>query len=124
MSDALPTIQPDTTPQQTVQVGPLKLHPSVLEKQGGTLHLGPVSIDYSLGTSPVSLTGTLTVLGVHAGSFQLDEQHPEFDIDVEVHGVGAKGRLSLDVPNRNLNAALTVDYIIGHKQFSGVIYHW
>jgi hypothetical protein len=124
MSDALPNVQPDTTPQQSVQVGPLKIHSSALEKQGGTLHLGPLSIDYSLSLSPVSLTGTVTIVGVHAGTFELDEQHPEFDLDLEVHGIGAKGKLSLDVPNRNLNGALTVDYIIGHKQFNGVIYHW
>jgi hypothetical protein len=124
MSDALPELQPDATFQQTVQVGPLKLHPSALEKQGGTLHVGPLSIDYALTTNPVALSGRLTIVGITAGTFQLSEQNPEFDVDLQVHGIGADGKLALDVANQNLNAQLTVSYIIGKKQFSGIIYHW
>ena len=124
MSDALPEVPVDTTVQQTVQVGELKILKSVLEKQGGTLHVGPVSIDYSLSTSPLSLTGTLHIVGVQAGSFEIDEQHPDFAVDFETHGIGVKGQISLDAANRNVNGQLEVDYVIGKKQFSGVIYHW
>ena len=124
MSDALPNVPVDTTVQQTVQVGDLQILKSVLEKQGGTLHVGPASIDYSLILSPLSLTGTIQILGVQAGSFQIDEQHPDFAVDLEIRGIGVKGQLSLDDPIRNLNGEIEVDYIIGKKQFSGVIYHW
>jgi hypothetical protein len=124
MSDALPEVPVDTTLQHTVQVGELKILRSALEKQGGTLHVGPVSIDYALTTSPLSLKGTLSIVGVHAGAFEIDEQHPEFDVDLEVHGIGAKGKITLDAANQNVNGQIEVDYVIGKKQFSGVIYHW
>jgi len=102
----------------------IRFDKSVIDELGGSFKLGPFTVAYSISVEPIDISGSISLFNVTLAHFDLNEKDPSFDVDIEYSGVGVKGNLSLDIPNRNLDGDLVLNYLVGTKEWKGTIYHW